>query len=66
MESSPKNQQLPTGLPKETELPKDTDYRGIAGSGSINASNLSDNNTAEGKRTPSDPKDDDSPLAREI
>ena len=66
METTSKNQQLPTGLSKPVELPEDTDYRGIAGSASLNASKSADKDGLSEEETESDQTDENNPLVRGI
>jgi len=66
METSSKAQKLKTGLSKPTELPEDTDYRGIAGSTSLNATAAKEHSYSTEKETASDETGEENPLARGI
>jgi len=66
METSSKTQKLKTGSSKPTELPEDTDYRGVAGSASLNATSPEAHSDSLNKRATSDETGEDNPLVRGI
>jgi hypothetical protein len=66
MEISSKTQKLNTGFSKPTELPEDTDYRGIAGSASLNATSPEEHSDSVEKGATSDETGENNPLVRGI
>jgi|GEM_PF-1324829 len=66
METSSKTQKLKTGLSKPTELPEDTDYRGIAGSASLNATSPEAHSDSTEDGVTSDETGENNPLVRGI
>jgi len=55
-----------TSLPKETELPKSTDYRGIAGKGSLSSDPKVPEYSPTSREEDNNEETDDNPLIRGI
>lgn len=55
-----------TSLPKETELPQNTDYRGIAGKGSLSSDPKAPENIQASKEEENNEETDNNPLIRGI
>jgi hypothetical protein len=55
-----------TSLPKETELPENTDYRGIAGKGSLSSDQKAPEHSEASKEEENNEETDNNPLIRGI
>ncbi|KQM78484.1 hypothetical protein ASE74_13350 [Pedobacter sp. Leaf216] len=67
MENNQQETTSQTSLPKETELPENADYRGIAGKASLKSEPMaSENNALSGEADYNNNETDENPLIRGI